>query len=153
MATGAYPRTHGIIQNAWWDRESGKLVACTQDDQTTAVSYGAPIAGTGDSARRLLVPTLADQLRLSQGAHVVSLSLKARSAIMLAGQGGDAITWLSDSLDRWETSSAFASAGCRPGPDVRRGARHRRRFRRDLTPPRWPAVIARPTMRRNTVMG
>ena len=110
VATGAYPRTHGIIHNAWWDRDSGKQVACTDDDQTTAVSYGAPIPGTGDSARRLLVPTLADQMRLSQGARVVSLSLKARSAIMLAGHGGDAVTWLSDSLDRWETSSAFAPA-------------------------------------------
>jgi predicted AlkP superfamily pyrophosphatase or phosphodiesterase len=110
VATGAYPRTHGIIQNAWWDRDSGKQVACTQDDQAAAVSYDAPIAGTGDSARRLLVSTLADQLRLARGAHVVSLSLKARSAIMLAGHGGEAVTWLSDALDRWETSSAFAAA-------------------------------------------
>jgi predicted AlkP superfamily pyrophosphatase or phosphodiesterase len=110
VATGAYPRTHGIIQNVWWDRDRGKQVACTEDDQTTAVSYDAPIPGTGDSAGRLLVPTFADQLRLSRGAHVVSLSLKARSAIMLAGHGGQAVTWLSDSLDRWETSSAFASA-------------------------------------------
>jgi predicted AlkP superfamily pyrophosphatase or phosphodiesterase len=116
VATGAYPRTHGIVQNAWWDRDSGKQVACTDDDQTTAVSYGEPIAGTGDSARRLLVPTFADQMRLSRGAHVVSLSLKARSAIMLAGRGGEAVTWLSDSLDRWETSTAFASA---PLPRVR----------------------------------
>jgi predicted AlkP superfamily pyrophosphatase or phosphodiesterase len=110
VATGAYPRTHGIIQNVWWDRDSGKQVACTEDDQTTSVSYGAPIGGAGDSARRLLIPTLADQMRISRGAHVVSLSLKARSAIMLAGHGGDAVTWLSDSLDRWETSSAFAPA-------------------------------------------
>jgi predicted AlkP superfamily pyrophosphatase or phosphodiesterase len=110
VATGAYPRTHGIIQNAWWDRDLGKPVACTEDDQTTPVSYGALIVGAGDSARRLLVPTFADQMRLSRGAHVVSLSLKARSAVMLAGHGGDAVTWLSDSLDRWETSSAFASA-------------------------------------------
>lgn len=58
VATGAYPRTHGIIQNVWWDRDSGKQVACTEDDQTTSVSYGAPIAGAGDSARRLLVPTV-----------------------------------------------------------------------------------------------
>jgi len=110
VATGANPRTHGIIHNAWWDRDRAKQVACTEDDQTTPVSYGAPIAGTGDSARRLLVPTLADQMRMSQGARVVSLSLKARSAIMLAGHGGEAVTWLSDSLDRWETASAFAPA-------------------------------------------
>ena len=45
VATGAYPRTHGIIHNAWWDRDLGKQVACTEDDQTAAISYGAPIAG------------------------------------------------------------------------------------------------------------
>ena len=32
---------------------------------------------------------------------------------MLAGHGGD-VTWLSDSLDRWETSSAFAPAALPP---------------------------------------
>ena len=26
---------------------------------------------------------------------------------MLAGHGGDAVTWLNESLDGWETSSAF----------------------------------------------
>ena len=51
-------------------------------------------------------------MRAQRSAHVVTLALKERSAIMLAGHGGDAVTWLSDTLDGWETSSAFsASAG------------------------------------------
>ena len=113
VATGAYPRTHGVIQNAWWDRESGKQIACTEDDQTRPVSYGAPIEGAGESPRRLMAPTFADTMRESKGARIVSVSLKARSAIMMAGHGGEAVTWLADSLEGWETSSAFAH-GPRP---------------------------------------
>ena len=26
VSTGAFPRTHGIIQNAWWDRDAGRQV-------------------------------------------------------------------------------------------------------------------------------
>jgi predicted AlkP superfamily pyrophosphatase or phosphodiesterase len=47
-------------------------------------------------------------MRSQRAAHVAVLSLKARSAIMLAGHGGDAVTWLSDTFDGWETSSAFS---------------------------------------------
>jgi predicted AlkP superfamily pyrophosphatase or phosphodiesterase len=47
----------------------------------------------------------------------VTLSAKARSAIMLAGHGGDAVTWLSEASDTWLTSSAFAAA---PVPEVKR---------------------------------
>ncbi|MGC4083095.1 MAG: hypothetical protein QM736_13545 [Vicinamibacterales bacterium] len=55
----------------------------------------------------LMVPSLADQMR-GRGAKVVTLALKARSAIMLAGHGGDAVTWISESLDGWETSSVYS---------------------------------------------
>ena len=110
ISTGSFPRTHGVFQNAWWDRESRKQMTCTQDAKATDVGYGVPVTG-GDSAYRLQVPTFADQMRSDRQAHVVSLSLKARSAIMLAGQGGDAVTWLTESLDGWETSSAYAAHG------------------------------------------
>ena len=55
-------------------------------------------------------PSFADEMRTQRSARVVTLSLKARSAIMLAGHDGDAVTWISDSLDGWQTSKAFAPA-------------------------------------------
>ena len=64
----------------------------------------------GDSAYRLQVPTFADQMRTRRQARVVALSLKDRSAVMLAGHGGDAVVWLSNTLDGWESSSAYAQA-------------------------------------------
>jgi predicted AlkP superfamily pyrophosphatase or phosphodiesterase len=51
-----------------------------------------------------------------QGGHVVTLALKARSALMLAGHGGDAVTWISDSLDGWDSSTVYTPA---PIPQVK----------------------------------
>lgn len=114
IGTGAYPATHGIFQNTWFDRGSGRLMVCTQDSTATAIGYGRTVSGN-DGPANLRTPTFADEMRRQKGARVVSLSLKARSAIMLAGHAGDAVTWLSESLDAWETSSAYAKA---PVPQV-----------------------------------
>lgn len=108
ISTGAFPHTHGIIQNVWWNRESGRQMTCTEDPRVGDVAYG-PAAKGGDSAYRLQVPTFTDQMRTERGAHVVSLALKDRSAIMLAGHGGDAVTWASETVDSWLTSSVFAT--------------------------------------------
>ena len=110
ISTGAFPHTHGVFQNAWWDREAGRQMTCTQDPKATALTYGGT-AAHGDSAWRLEVPTFTDEMREQRRAHVVSLSLKDRSAIMLGGHGGDAVTWLTNALDGWVTSSAFSSTG------------------------------------------
>jgi len=115
VSTGTFPRRHGIIQNAWWDRDSASYVTCTNDRGAKTVSYGAP-AGGGDSAARLAVPTWTDVMRTQHSARVVSLSLKDRSAIMMAGHGGEAVTWLAPTGDQWITSSAFAAA---PVPAVK----------------------------------
>jgi predicted AlkP superfamily pyrophosphatase or phosphodiesterase len=55
-------------------------------------------------------------MRSQRGARVASVALKDRSAIMLAGHGGDAVTWLSEALEGWVTSSVFSEA---PVPFVR----------------------------------
>jgi predicted AlkP superfamily pyrophosphatase or phosphodiesterase len=110
ISTGSFPHVHGIFQNAWWDRDARKQMTCTADPQTKDVGYGVPVTG-GDSAYRLQVPTFGDQMRTSRQAHVVSLSLKDRSAIMLGGHGGDAITWLTNTLDGWETSAGYSESG------------------------------------------
>jgi hypothetical protein len=109
IGTGALPRSHGIVLNRWWHREEQRAVNCMDDEAAPHVSYGAP-AQFGSSAGRVLVPTLADRLRATQpDARVVSVSLKARSAIGLAGHGGDAVTWFDDRARTFVTSRAFAN--------------------------------------------
>jgi len=110
IATGALPRTHGIALNRWWDREAQRAVTCTDDPDSPHVSYGEPVE-FGNSGKRMLVPTLADTLRARpNGARVVSLSLKGRSAIPLAGRGGDVVTWFDESGRAFVTSRAYAEA-------------------------------------------
>ena len=115
IGTGTLPHTHGMVANTWWDRSSRRLVGCTNDPDATDISYGRP-APIGNSGKAILVPTLADELRAQKpGARVVSLSLKARSAIGLAGHGGDAVVWFDDDSGSFATSRACASA---PVPSV-----------------------------------
>jgi predicted AlkP superfamily pyrophosphatase or phosphodiesterase len=115
ISTGSFPHTHGVFQNAWWDRDAKRQMTCTQDPSAHDFGYGVPVTG-GDSAYRLQVPTFTDQMRSRRAAHVVSLALKDRSAVMLAGHGGDAVTWLTNGLDGWESSSVYGEG---PNPAVK----------------------------------
>ena len=115
ISTGTYPEVHGIVQNAWWDRERGRNVMCTEDPAVPLVSYGAPLK-TGASSWQLQASTLADELRVrSPQSKLVALALKERSAVMLAGRQTDMTTWFDDSGNAWATSSAYAK---RPVPFV-----------------------------------
>src|SRR5688572_8565434 len=134
IGTGAYPHTHGMTLNGWWDRSRRASVTCNDDVESPLLVYGrevkpgaepkpapepkpgtepkpAPEPKTGTSAKNMLVPTLADELRAQQpGARVVTMSLKARSAIGLAGHGGTAVTWIDDTAAAFVTSRAYAPA-------------------------------------------
>ncbi len=117
IATGTFPHVHGIMQNAWWDRGSHSIVQCSADSSATSVSYGGPPTTTeGNSARNLRVPTFGEYMRSAVGSRLVTLSLKERSAIMLAGHAGDAVTWLTNALDGWQTSTAYTD---KPVPAVK----------------------------------
>jgi predicted AlkP superfamily pyrophosphatase or phosphodiesterase len=107
IGTGTFPYQHGMILNAWFDRATGTSTECTVDAKASEVSYSG-LVGAGDSGHRLLRPTLADRVREQQHGRVVTMSLKARSAIGLAGHGGDVVLWF-DTRGGWATSSAFAS--------------------------------------------
>jgi len=111
IATGSLPATHGITSNMWWDRESARMVTCTEDAQAQAISYGSAVK-EGDSPARLEVPTFSDELRAQAGgkSRVVTFSIKARSAIMLAGHRADAATWHDERTGAWLTSTAYAGA-------------------------------------------
>ena len=104
IGTGTFPYQHGMFLNTWFDRNTGKTTECTDDAKTKEINYSG-LTGPGDSGRRILKPTLADNIRRQHG-HVATLSLKARSAIGLAGHGGDVVLWF-DTRGGWTTSTAF----------------------------------------------
>ena len=112
ISTGTVPAVHGMVLNQWWERNNSRLVSCTDDESQKLITYGIPVSGVGHSARQLLSTTLADELRLQGAAppRVVSISLKARSAISLGGHKPDAVIWLDEADGEWVTSTGFTSA-------------------------------------------
>jgi predicted AlkP superfamily pyrophosphatase or phosphodiesterase len=114
VSTGDFPSTHGMINNTWFDRATGKMVTCTSDPKTSLLTYGptatsATAAAPGESAWQMKAPSFAEQLRAkSAGSRVVTVSLKARAAISMAGHSADSVTWLSG--EHWVTSTAFGDS-------------------------------------------
>src|SRR6266545_3453685 len=112
ISTGTLPRTHGMIADNWWDGDAKSTIECTDDKASPIVTYGRA-SKLGKSGSRLLVPTIADQLREQKnGSRVVALSMKARGAIGLAGHGGDAVTWFEETpgVGAFVTARAFAAS-------------------------------------------
>lgn len=117
MSTGTFPSTHGMVLNAWWDRSTAKDVACTDDDSVQAISYHTPgMKPGGNSSALLRTHTFADELRgqAPRPPRIVTVSMKPRSAIMLAGRRGDAVLWF-ESAGGFTTSTAFTE---KPTPFV-----------------------------------
>ena len=112
ISTGTVPAVHGMVLNQWWERDNSRQVSCTDDEQQKLITYGIPVKGVGHSARNLMTNTLADEMRLQgfPAPRVVSISLKARSAITMAGHRPDAVIWLDEADGEWVTSTAFANA-------------------------------------------
>ena len=110
IATGSFPARHGMVQNRWWDRASAQSVTCTTDAAAAPIAYGGQ-ASERHSPRQLALPTVADILRVSSPhrPRIVSLSLKPRSAVTMAGQAADAIAWF-DEANTWATSTAYADS-------------------------------------------
>ena len=111
ISTGAFPASHGMVANAWWDRNQQKMVTCTSDPTVKNVAYAGGSTKGGDSAARMELPSFAEELKFQSGGatRVVTFSLKARAAITLAGHKGDAVTWFDSSTGAWVTSSAYGT--------------------------------------------
>lgn len=96
ISTGSFPASHGMVANAWWDREQQKMTTCTADPTVTNTAYAGGSTKGGDSAWRMQVPSFAEELKFQTGGatRVVTFSIKARSALTMAGHKADAATWI-----------------------------------------------------------
>jgi predicted AlkP superfamily pyrophosphatase or phosphodiesterase len=110
ISTGSFPASHGMVANAWWDREQQKMVTCTSDPNAKNTAYAGGSTKGGDSAWRMQIPAFAEELKFQTGGatRVVTFSVKARSAITMAGHKGDAVTWI-DPPGTLVTSSVFGA--------------------------------------------
>src|SRR5437879_8510880 len=109
IPTGAFPATHGMVANAWWDRKEQKMVTCTSDPKAKNLSYAGGTPKGGDSAVQMAVPAFAEELKFQSGggAHIITFSLKARAAITMAGHKADNVTWFDSG--GWITSDVYGT--------------------------------------------
>lgn len=109
ISTGAFPATHGMVANAWWDRAQQKLVTCTSDPDPNVknIGYAGATPKGADTAWRMAVPAFAEELKFQTNGttRVVTFSLKARASITMAGHKADAATWFD--AGNWVTSSPY----------------------------------------------
>lgn len=105
VLTGVHANVHGIVNNAWTDRDTLKRVNCVEDESVQTigrpearggVKLPTAAAAAGSSPRNLLATTVGDELKLVRNgaAKVIGLSSKDRSAILLAGKLADAAYWM-----------------------------------------------------------
>jgi predicted AlkP superfamily pyrophosphatase or phosphodiesterase len=111
ISTGAFPSTHGMVANAWWDRKDQKMETCTADADPNVknIGYAGATPKGADTAWRMAVPSFAEELKFqtSGATRIVSFSLKARAALTMAGHKADAVTWFDGGA--WVTSTPYAT--------------------------------------------
>jgi predicted AlkP superfamily pyrophosphatase or phosphodiesterase len=109
LVTGAWPETHGIVANEWFEAETGRAHLSTEDPAFQVLGR-PPGAHDGTAPTWLLAPTLGDSVRAAaDGARVVSISGKDRSGILMAGRSGLAV-WFDAERPFFTTSTYYAPA-------------------------------------------
>ncbi len=121
LATGAHPSGHGMVGNLWFDRETGFTTYNVEDPNYRLLTEGADVdkdaeidptqraaRSEGRSPAAILVSTFSDELRSSTGGRskVVSVSVKDRGAISMAGHSGMAY-WFSKARGEFVTSTYY----------------------------------------------
>lgn len=107
LSTGVFPSRSGIVANEWRVREgqTWRDVYAVEDSQSPIV--GVPGAA-GRSPKNLLRGGLADWvLAADSAARVVSISLKDRAAITMAGKTKGNVYWIIPALGRFVTSTYY----------------------------------------------
>ena len=102
LLSGRHARDNGIVANAWYDRLLRRSINVVADPSVWPV--GGP--GRGRSPANFIGLTVGDRLKkASPASRVVGVSLKDRSAILMAGPRADAAYWYDSG--RFITSSYY----------------------------------------------
>lgn len=123
IGTGAMPAVSGIVDNAWYDRDTRSMVTSVCDPnekQVGGADWPVNPRACEDSdpasPRRLLASTVGDELKMaSRDSHVVGISFKARSAILPAGHMADGAFWFDARAGNFVSSTFYFPGGKLPG--------------------------------------
>jgi predicted AlkP superfamily pyrophosphatase or phosphodiesterase len=112
MLSGALPTVSGIISNGWYDRTSRGPVTSVNDPSVQLL--GA--TGEASSPHRLLVSTVADELKMAarpdaaSRPRAIGISMKDRSAILPVGRMADAAYWFDNIAGTFVSSTYYMPA-------------------------------------------
>ncbi len=97
LFTGVAPSEHGIIGNSWLTQDGGEVTSVSDPARSLITPWQDDSKKGGASPHRLLAATVGDQMKnaTSGRAQVVAVSIKDRSAILPAGQKGQAY-WMGE---------------------------------------------------------
>ena len=114
LATGAFPSTHGMVGNVWYDREAGELSYNIEDPDAPLIPTRENIVAgeqldpsqklsrtKGCSPDAILAATLSDGLAAYYAGRskIFGVSGKDRSAVAMAGHVGKAFWYSTDTGD------------------------------------------------------
>ncbi len=107
IATGVYPRNHGIVANSWREWTDDRWVSVENFQDSTESVLGRP-GLPGFSPRKLDATGLADWLvAADRDARIVSISGKYRGAVPLAGRVDAHVYVFDDKYGPGFTTSTF----------------------------------------------
>ncbi len=111
LATGVYPRSHGIVGNNWTEVDewgTPRRVYAVEDEGSPVLGFPS---GAGRSPANIRAPGLADWvLAQNPDARVVSVSRKDRSAIGLATTAPGHVYWIMEAAGVFTTSRFYRRA-------------------------------------------
>ncbi len=105
--TGAYPATHGIVSDSWYDRLKKKETNCINDD--FFITVGSDSKEGERSATKLLSPTLGDLIRMNNRnkSKVFSVAMNDVSAVLSAGHAANGAYWFDNQTGNMISSSYY----------------------------------------------
>lgn len=112
FSTGCLPRSHGVVGNSFYDRQLARDVYCVEDVDAHAVRTIGEVNGTGRrSPLNLQRPTLAEILQSTNPlTRMVSISVKDRAAIGLAGRGKGLVLWWDKGGSGFQSCNFYGNA-------------------------------------------
>ena len=107
MFTGAYPATHGIVNDSWYDRLKKKEINCIADDYF--ITVGSDSKEGECSAAKLLTPTIGDLIKINtrNKSKVFSVAMNDVSAVLSAGHAANGAYWFDTQNGNMISSSYY----------------------------------------------
>lgn len=100
LATGCFPRRHGIIANDWYEKDTGERIYAVEDEKDDR------------SPRLMLSPALGDWLKRAYSrSKVFAASGKDRAAIVMGGHDADGAFWYHKKTGTYISSSYYYPDG------------------------------------------